>query len=188
MSFFFSPFQKIIYDMNKDGNYTIVTNILNRFAISDLLQDKRVLYFDHTVTDHERPDTVAYDFYGDATLDWIIFMTNQIIDPQWQWVLKYEDFNNYLINKYGSVEASTQQVHHYEMILTQRQTYGDGTILPGDRVIVDQTTYNSLEAYRRNIVYCYDWEVQENEKKRNIKILQPPFVAEVLGKIQNVFN
>ena len=47
---------------------------------------------------------------------------------------------------------------------------------------IDLTTYNTLDEGNRGIIYCFEWEMEENEKKRDIKLVDPRFAATIFGE------
>ena len=53
---------------------------------------------------------------------------------------------------------------------------------------VDVTTYNALDAFDRQIVYCYNWEVDRNEAKRDIKLIDSRYVAGMLAEHAEKFS
>lgn len=57
-------------------------------------------YEPYDILDGERPLDVAYKFYGDPSLDWIILIFNEIVDLQNEWPLSESDLNNYINSKY----------------------------------------------------------------------------------------
>ena len=71
-------------DRTKDGqnisDYTEVKNLFKRGKLrEDIFQD--LTYFTkYKVVGDMRPDEVAYDVYGDANLDWIVMLSNNIIN------------------------------------------------------------------------------------------------------------
>jgi len=59
---------------------------------------------------NERIDTVSYDYYDDSDFDWTIYISNLIIDPYYDSYISSDDFNNYIVSKYGSVVNSQSTV------------------------------------------------------------------------------
>jgi hypothetical protein len=76
----------------------------------------------------ERPDNVAYKIYNDETLDWLVLLSNNILNVQTEWPLSQQAFDNFLIDKYGSEEV-LNQVHHYETL--EVKNAGGATIPEG---------------------------------------------------------
>ena len=48
-----------------------------------------------------RPDNIAFDFYGDSKLDWVVLLSNNILNIQTEWPLVQNNFDSFLLNKYG---------------------------------------------------------------------------------------
>jgi hypothetical protein len=53
---------------------------------------------------------------------------------------------------------------------------------------VDVTTYNTLDDAERRIVYCYNWEVDRNDAKREIKLIDRMYVADILSEHSEKLN
>jgi hypothetical protein len=88
-------------------------------------------------------------YYDDSTLDWIIYIVNDIIDPQYDLPMDYQQFIAYVKSKYGSTESALNTTHHYEHIIQTQSVLFDGTIVPEKVIVVDETTYNTLSCYRK---------------------------------------
>ena len=192
MSFYFKHFPFVEYDIFGDNNLQLVQNPLIRFKIKDTL-DKFYWagFLEYVVQGEETASEIAYRIYGDETLDWVIYITNGIIDIKYDWPLGYNQFNNYIAAKYGSVENAsntqvTDNIHHYEWIIQQRQTLFDGTFLPEKVLVVDETKYLSLIDNERRIVRNHEYELKLNEEKRNIKILKEEYLQQFLSEIKSV--
>jgi hypothetical protein len=167
-----------------------VQNPLVRFKIVDVLRNVKFLYQEYVVKE-ESASEIAFKTYEDETLDWIIYITNNIIDPKYDWPLGYKEFNNFVIKKYGSVEnasreTTTENIHHYEWIVQQQQVLFDGTRIPEKRLIIDKTKYDSLIASERDIVRNFEYEQRLNDDKRNIKILRVEYLQQFLSEVRSV--
>jgi hypothetical protein len=76
MSRYFDRFPVIDYDG------TIAKNILTRVDFTE--QSKKDIYstFQFTLEEgFERPDLLSYNYYGSSQFDWMIYLTNNIVDP-----------------------------------------------------------------------------------------------------------
>ena len=96
MAFYFRPFPKIQYDIKKNKLPLLLTNVTARYKIRDVLKSKVAIYYDYIVKDGDRPDLIAYKYYDDETLDWLIYLVNDIIDPYYDWPLKQDAFEKYM--------------------------------------------------------------------------------------------
>ncbi len=188
MAYYFAPFNLVEYDIKKNDQTTLLTNIMSRFKIIESFERQEAVYYDYSVKDGERADTIAFKYYGDASLDWVVLVTNNIIDPEFEWPLSSTALNRYIIQKYGSISTASSQTHHYEQLITSHQVLFDGTIIPEYYEEVDLTTYNSLSTSEKRVVTSYEYEQRLNESKRDIKLLSVDFLPELLTQVKTVFN
>ena len=185
MSEFFQHYPQINYDISglKPTKTKSAINIMIRSKIKSMVLDNIVAYFPYTIPEAERPDVTAYKQYGDVKYTWLIFLINDIQDPIFGWPLNIREFGAYIKNKYGTLSYAQSTVHHYERTIRER-VEATGTSEPFSKatIEVDLTTYNTLAVGSRRIVYYYDWEVERNEDKRNIKLIDKNFVSDILAE------
>ena len=187
MSFFFEPFPKVNYDIKKNGKIESVTNIMLRFKIVDELKKQQSNYFDITVNDGDRPDVVASRVYDNPELDWLILMINDVIDPIYDWPMGSRVLEEFIRSKYGSIATAQSTIHEYRKILNEKSVLFDGTVVPKRTLVVDETTYNSLGVNERESIDKYQYEIELNDDKRRIKIVDPQQVSRLLNRIEDIF-
>ena len=111
------------------------------------------------------------------------FAINEIHDPIYGWPLGQREFITYIKNKYGSIPAAQQGIHHYVRILRHRvEQKGEKDPIPAYKIKCDFDTYKNLPLTDREIVYYYDWEMEQNEAKRDIKIVKPEFASMIMSE------
>lgn len=199
MSKFFDLFPRVRYQIDQSSitvnNYRTVTDIMFRIGLVKSYKSNLFQYFTYSVKDGETPEILADKIYGDVEAHWLIMLANNVVDPQYDWILNSRDFGNYIISKYGSISNAKTQIHHYEKIrqsvdlTTEKLTetvveisateYADPTLPtePGSPIFastVGKYKANVWDYYKR-IVYAYDWEVEQNENKRNINLIRPEY-------------
>lgn len=192
MAYFFTPYPVVLYDPNGVNQPHLAIDITRRFRIEQITRNSKLIFYDYEIKDSDRPDIMADKYYGDPRLDWLFFLTNNIYDPYYQWPLNYKQLTDYVRQKYGSVSVAQATTHHYEQILqarTERVEY-DGTIIniPERAVIVDYTTYASLATTARRLVNSNEFEENENNRRRIIKILDRAFVPSILSEFREIFR
>ena len=99
-------------DRKSAYDYEIVKNLFKRAVLRDDVYGSLVNFEKYSVKDDERPDQVAYDFYNDSNLDWVILTTNNIVHVRDEWPMGSQDFLTYLNAKYTDAELTN--IHHYE--------------------------------------------------------------------------
>ena len=186
MSYLFNEWPTVSYDLKKNGKPLTLTNITLRFKINELLRNKSVVMYTYDVQDGERPDILAYKYYNDPSLDWVILLTNNIIDPQFEWPLDDRSFERYMRKKYGSLEAAKQTHHLYEKTLREQSVLFDGTIIPEKRVVVDKDTYDLTSPTLRRDLDKYTYELELNEARSSIKILDKRYLPNLLSSYENI--
>ena len=170
------------------GDYIKVKNIFKGVSIrEDILQDLTVFEKFQIVGD-DRPDNVAFEFYGDSNLDWLVLKCNNIINVQSEWPLTQTDFNEYLLDKYGDYNTLYNGIHHYE---TKEIKNSKGVIIVPEGLQVSENykvTYFDLALgqHRSSLIEekdiatsitNYDYEINIENEKRNIYLLKPGYTS-----------
>ena len=185
MSEYFVHYPQISYDISgtKPAKVKTVINLMERAKIKNVVLDDIIRYFPYSIKENQRPDHVSVEVYGDVKYTWLIFLINDITDPIYDWPLGTREFGTYIKAKYGTLNAAKNTIHQYEQILRTRvEATGTTDAIPEARIIIDETTYDTLAPTARSIKYCYDWEVDRNEAKRDIKLIDSLYVADILSE------
>ena len=174
------------------SNYIEVKNLFKKAKLRDDIFSDLSFFTKYSILGDERPDNVAYKFYNDSTLDWIILLSNNVINVQTEWPLSQQGFYNYLIDKYGSEEVFNE-VHHYETIQVNNT---DGAIIvraglkvPSDYSISYFDVNNGQTMNYRNItveVSNYDYEEKIQNNKRNIFVLKPNYLNLIFNDLEDI--
>ena len=188
MSEYFKYFPTVKHDLTNNGQTVELTNILRRFIVKSKVKDRSDIFYEYNVQEGDRPDIIAEKYYGDADYAWIVLHFNNIIDPVFDFPLFGNDLTNYIKGKYGSVINSQSEVHEYRQIISEAETLYDGTKIPERYYVIDKTTYDSVSPLERRTIYKYDWELEENERKRLIKILDRRYLDMILDEVQIVLK
>lgn len=95
---YFESFPTITYEGRE------VKDITRRNQFVKMVTSNPLIYLPYTVKEGERPEDIANFYYGSTDYTWLVYISNNIIDPYHEWPMSEQDFKNYLIEKYG--EAS----------------------------------------------------------------------------------
>ena len=176
--------RKSVYD------YQLVKNLFKRAVLRDDVFNDVTNFEKYSVEGDERPDQVAYNFYRDSGLDWIVLTTNNIIHVRDEWPMSNRDFLTYLNEKYTSEELSN--VHHYE---TREIRDESNTLIQpaGVRVKSDYSvTYVENDTVKTEssikMINFLEHETNLNDAKRNINILKPDYVEIFLRDIKEIMR
>lgn len=109
MSGFFKYFPTLFH------SNTAVTNIIARVKFEESVKNNLAVFLPYQISEGQRPDQIAEEYYGDATYDWIIYLSNNITDPYHQWPKTQDVFENFIVAKFGSVANAQQQIAYYRV-------------------------------------------------------------------------
>ena len=166
-------------DRKSAYDYRVVKNIFKRAIIRDDIFDEVTAFTKYSVQGDERPDQIAFDFYGDSGLDWVVLTTNNIIHVRDEWPMGNQDFLTYLNSKYTDQELSN--IHHYETDLL-RDSQGKliqpkGLNVPGDYSITFLDNGVLRTESKITSFTFLEHETNLNDEKRNIDILRPEYLT-----------
>jgi hypothetical protein len=195
---YFDTLPKIVYT-NSAGQSLAMTNLLARASVIPQILKDPLVYYSYDIQEGDTPEIIAHKYYGDSYRYWIVLFANELLDPQWDWPMTYNMFEQYLADKYPSTNIYAE-VEYYEKVITQYDVNTQTTTV--NKVRIDEDIYNSLPVTQtatytlptgpvtitteRNAVSIYDYELALNESKRNIKILNSNYVSEVENQLKKL--
>lgn len=156
---FFSNFPTVTY------NGQTVTDITKSVSLFPSSLENSVAFQPLTLNQSLRSDQLAKNLYNDPYLEWIIFLTNQEIDPINGWYMDQNQFNDFLNTKYGDyIGIAQQRVMYY----TNNWYNGDVLTPGGFSALPPHLTkyYQPVSDYQNNIIQYVrtqdNWTVTTN--------------------------
>ncbi len=178
------------------SDFTKVKNLFKRGKLrEDIFQDTTV-FTKYQIEGSDRPDNVAEKVYGDSSLDWVILISNNIINIQDEWPISQEAFDKYVLEKYNNdYDTLYNGVHHYEskevknsrgvMIFPEGIKVGVAqSVSYFDQFANQQITVNPISKAVTN----YDYEVKLNNNKRGIYILKAMYLNIVFDDMEEMME
>jgi hypothetical protein len=107
MSGYFNSFPAVQY------NGTYATDLTLRAKFIEASRKINLTFYPYTIKEGERPDQIAYYYYDDPSFSWLVFLSNDIIDPYFEWPMSNDIFGKHIKSKYGSVYDSQQKIVKY---------------------------------------------------------------------------
>lgn len=144
MSNYFKLFPTTTYENR------LVTDITRRVRIVEQLSTDPYAILPYVVKEGERPEDVAYYYYGDQNKVWMVYLANNIVDPYIQWPLDDQNLYYTLLKKYEiagltftnadvDIAANTIKLTGHTLQTTDPIIYTDGLTSPAP--LVSGTTY-----------------------------------------------
>ena len=168
----------MIYDMKNDGNYKLLPDILRRVKQRSAIKSGQFIFDNYDVIDGEKPEDIAYKWFGDAQLHWVILMTNNVTNRYYDWPMNQVQFQTFLEDKYDNPDG----IHHYELTQDSGRTSGQGPNDYSYKVEVNSDTTNASSISNR------EYEEREQDKKRSIRLLNQKFLPAFLEEFDNLIK
>lgn len=202
------------------GNQIVLTNIMVRSEIIPSLLNNPMLFYPYDIQAGDTPESIANKYYGDSYRYWLVLFANQIIDPQWDWPMGPNLFEDYLLDKYTNDTANSLNIAANTVSSAQVTAYTQSTIqnyvktittidsvssTPNTTIyLIDQNAYinviptttlasftdgaqveQTISKYTQTI---YDSEIQQNEDKRNINLINAIYVPQFESQFKSLMS
>lgn len=165
-------------------DYVNAKNFFKRYVLDEKKFSYSVFFNKYTIKDSDRLDLIAERYYGDGLYDWVIILTNNMINGIYDWPLDTESFSAkmdaMMVDPYSTI-------HHYETkeLKAGYQLDGIDVIALKGGITVSEEFYNGEFKYWNGVTHLsiagsevsfpvtiFEHEQNENEKKREIYILK----------------
>jgi len=103
----FNKYPSIFY------NETECLDLSRRVKINTSSQINPNLYYPFEIRAGLRADSLAEAYYDDPELDWLVYLSNEIIDPYYDWYLTEQEFIDFIVDKYGTIEYAIKKKIYY---------------------------------------------------------------------------
>lgn len=219
MAKYFNYFPTTFYNSsNTSLSLDTVTNIIARFSFENELKENSAIFYPYDIQDGDTPEIIANKYYGSPEKHWVVLMFNDIIDPQYDWPLDQRTFITYVNDKYSANGAANTTVQsgivwaqstnnvktYYKTVARVSSEPTRETIT--EQIEIDANTYANVttssstytlqngktvtETVSKSKLTYYDYEVEQNESKRKIKLLKAEYVAQngLMNELERVLN
>lgn len=202
---YFTDFPIALYDLTNSSNKSLklVSNLFVRTRFLPSIENESTVFYKYQISDGDTPEILASKYYGNSNRHWIILLANNITDPTYDWPLTYTNFSSYVENKYGSIATAKTTYHHYEKVVTKTDSV-TGTITV-NKYELDYNTYANLASSStetinlkdgntvqivttKNAVSYYDYEEEQNESKREIKIINAAYALQIEQELFSILT
>jgi hypothetical protein len=182
-SAYFSNFQKIYY------NGRVAINVLQRSQFFAKVMGSFSAFYPFTVQNDISAKEVAAQYYGDQNYEWLVFFSNQILDPYYSWPMPSAEFEEYLVAKYGDIATAQSTIKYYKYNITTDATDPEFDYRVNYRM--EPTTYFFLSDADKGFwlpVTCYDDENNINEAHRHIRLIDNDLLPQIDREISTILK
>ena len=183
---------------NRESNvdYVQTKNLFRRVKIREDLFANFMQFDKYEIVGDERPDNVSEKVYGIDDLDWVVLLSNNIIDINNEWPLSQLQLNRFLSDKYTPQELVS--IHHYETL--DLRDSKNQLILPAGLVVDEdfnleylsggqiKSTNSLVQGRPVRAVTFFDYENDLNDQKRNINVLKRDFLGIFIKDFEKIMK
>lgn len=181
-------------DLNSPETKFDAKNIFRRGKLREDILNQTTFFENYFILSDERPDQVADKIYDDPDLDWVILITNNIVNIQEEWPMETNSYNNYLLEKYGTYEA-IYEISHYES--KEIRDSSGVIVLPKGLTVTENHVVEYFDPNTEthvtfedcsNEVTNYMKEERIQEQKRSIRILKAKYLNIVFQDMEEIMT
>ena len=195
---FFNIVPNIEYDEKpisypfSESDFVVAKNFFRRYKINDDVFQFAVFFKKYTIKDGERPETLAEKIYGNQFYDWVILLTNNMVNAQYDWPRTnyeiYKIVEEEFDDPYSEIShyEIKETIGHYQAGLHVDKTFYDGTHKLNINGSVQIKNGNEIASP----ITVAEYYQEENEKKREIYLLKSRYLESFVKdfKKQNLYK
>ena len=205
-------YQSPLTHKNSSRDYILIKNLFRRTKLFDFLKNNVSVLEKFTIGIGDRPDTIAEELYGDASLDYVVILVAGIININQEWPLPDNKVYDFALEKYGS-EEKMNEIKYYETLeivddqnrqilppdlIVDVDFKVDGTVnkfpstryilkaMTGNRQLDDKDEFGVLTDNIARAVTNLEYEYTINENKREIDILNPSYLQMFINDLRDI--
>ena len=205
-------YQSPLSHKNSSTDFIVIKNIFRRVKLLDYLKDATSLFNKFIIGDGDRPDTIAEILYGDSRLDYIVILVAGITNINHEWPLQDYQVYDYALAKYKT-EEEMMKIRYYEtfeikddqnrqilppnlIVDADFKMYGSSTQAgsvrynlisqEGNTQLDDKDEYTVATDNIARAVTNLEYEYSENEKKREIDVLNSGYLQTFINDLRDI--
>jgi hypothetical protein len=180
---------------SKIGDYIRVKNLFKKGKLREDIFQNLAFFEKYKIVGDDRPDNVAFEIYNDSSLDWVVLLSNNVLNVQSEWPLPQTDFDRFVLDKYGDYDTLYNGIHHYETIEI-KNTQGVTIVPAGLQVDSSYSVsyydfFTDLQVTTGNLatpITNYEYEEKVENDKRNIFLLKPRYLNIVFDDMEEIMQ
>ena len=206
-------YQSPLLHKNSSTDYISIKNLFRRAKLYDYLGNNVSIFNKFVIGDGDRPDTIAESLYNDSSLDYVVVLVAGITNINHEWPLQDFQVYDYALQKYGT-ESKMFEDHHYETfeikddkgrqilppdLIVDKDFKMDGSALrfnstytliseAGNTQLDDKNEYTVSTDNIARAVSNFEYEISENEKKREINVLRSGYLGIFVNDLRDVIK
>ena len=190
---YFNTFNWVEYpDFTEKNEFLLLKNITSLVVRKESLLDDKSLFYNYTMLETETIEDVSNKLYRSPEYYWVIMMINYRFDRFYDFPLTDSQLTQYIEQKYGSISIAATSFIYY--IRTSSLQYSDDE--EDDRnywIVVPKEKFDDTPQFENGIlmrksISLYDYEIEQNESKRTILVIQERYLNTFINAFTNLMR
>jgi len=189
----------------KHTNQNLV-DITKRAKFKSTIAENPNVYMPYTIKNDETVEELSYYYYGTVDYVWMIWLANDSLDPYKDWPMTDANLNAYIADKYkeeyvastGDTNPTPQQVIEWTMNATidDNILYYEAQDEDGETIQVSLETWQLASIFDQEYAGKYEWtavriydaELEANENKRVIQVVNKDYAEQIAREFKRLMN
>lgn len=151
---------------------TVATNIIAKIKFEASVARNLAVFYPYVITEGERADQIAANYYEDPSYDWVVYLSNGIIDPYHEWPMNQDIFDDFIKRKYGTVANAQLQTAHYKVNYEV------------DERVISPAAYSALSTVQKQYwapILGYNSTIINYERKQILDVVETNKIVSLSG-------
>jgi hypothetical protein len=180
---YFREFPTVVINNQEVLDITRKVKLISDFKLSALD------YSDYTLDEGDKPEDIAYYYYDNPEYAWLVLLANDIVDPYTQWYKSNLELEAYIKVQYETASDTTGD----DVLIWSKNAGLAGNIVHyrsiyDPNVRINRPTYIANPTGEFYAVRVYDYEMELNEGRRTIQLLNRSYLPMINDRFSAVIN
>jgi hypothetical protein len=180
---YFREFPTVIIDNQE------VLDITRKVRLSSTFKLSATDYSDYSLSEGDKPEDIAYYYYDNAEYAWLVLLANDIVDPYTQWYKSTQELESYIKAQYETASGTTGDA---VLVWARNGSLASNIIhyqsVYDSNVRINRASYNANPTAEFYALRVYDYEVELNEGRRTIQLLNKSYLSVIDDRFSAVIN
>jgi hypothetical protein len=173
---YFSKFPIVNYNNKQLRDITI------RAKINSETIKQNSIFLPYELEYDQKIENLSFDYYNDVNFYWLIALTNNVVDPYYDWYKSDEVMTDAITQQYGSISEAQDTVITYQRVPTSNND-------PYGNVFVTPQTYDAnLTIGEYQPIDAYTLALYNNDQLKSVYLINNQLTDTLENELDDAIN